>query len=89
MKREMIVTVNLHKDRHGFWWADSDDLFGLHVWERTKRELEAAVPCAITELMAANGFDVSEVKERAVIPKAIRAESPPRRTAYVLESAPA
>ena len=87
--RTVVITVNLHKDQQGGWWADSDDLFGLNVWEASKRELVAAIPRAIEELMAANGFTVSEIREREALPKAIRVEGVPTKTAYIAEAATA
>ena len=83
--RTVVITVNLYKDGAGGWWADSDDLFGLNVWEANKRELVAEIPRAIEELMEANGFAVSGITERAVLPKAMRTEAIPTKTAYIVE----
>ena len=83
--RTVVVTVNLHRDGSAGWWADSDDLYGLNVWEATKGELVAEIPLAIEELMRANGYTVFSVTERAALPKAIRAEVIPTKTAFIVE----
>lgn len=83
-----VITVNVHKV-DGSWWADSDDLFGLYVWEDTKSALKAAIPKAIEQVLEANGFTVVGIKERPRLPKQIRATASTTRgttTAYILEN---
>ena len=84
----LVITVNVYKV-DGSWWADSDDLFGLYVWEDTKSALKAAIPKAIEQVLEANGFSVVSVKERPMLPKRIRAKTGTARsttTAYILEN---
>ena len=85
----LVIIVNVYK-ADGFWWADSDDLFGLYVWEDTKSALKAAIPTAIEQVLEANGFPVVGIKERPMLPKRIRATTGTTRstkTAYILENA--
>ena len=84
----LVITVNVH-EADGSWWADSDDLFGLYVWEDTKSALKAAIPKSIEQVLKANGFAVVSIKERPMLPKRIRATTSTTRsttTAYILEN---
>ena len=85
-----VITVRTYKDSMGYWCAESDDLFGLNLWKRTKRDLENAIPSAIKRLYEANGLSVANV-QRADSPSVARPTlSPvrPRTTAYILEDEP-
>lgn len=90
--KPMIVTVTVYKDPLGYWWADSDDLFGLYVWERTKRELLSEIPVAIKELLERNGYVVESVRERPALPMELRRPKKSSlrrsRTVYIAEGGP-
>ena len=53
-KRIAVVKVRVHQDEHGRWCADSDDVFGLFLWEETRSELLREIPAAITKLYSLN-----------------------------------
>jgi hypothetical protein len=53
-----IVHIQVEADKSGLLFATSADLKGLLVAERTREELEAAIPAAITALYAACGTAV-------------------------------
>ena len=85
-----VINVKVYEDPMGYWCAESDDLFGLNLWKRTKRELDAAIPRAIKRLYEANGEMVGHV-QRADVPSIAppsTAFARPRTTPYILEDAP-
>lgn len=48
------VRIRVYKDELGIWNADSEDVFGLNLCSRTRRELLAAIPHLIERLYLLN-----------------------------------